>query len=315
MTRNEKILALCNLKGKGLEIGPSFNPVLPKASGYDIETLDHATKDELIKKYTAHNVPIHNIEDVDYIWHGGSYTDAIGKNSVFDYIIASHVIEHTTDIIGFFHDCMHLLKPDGILSLVIPDKRRCFDFFRPVSTVANAINSYLTKPNRHDLGTTCEHFLNAAAVDGSIAFGLADTADMALVHNYDEVNSIINVYNTSPEYIDIHHWVFTKASFELLIYDLQYLGYLPVMRIAHTFDTEGIEFFVSIQKSNNLPLSPNSEYRLSLLLRIERELSQASHEKKFGDHLQRRANTHVKSLQRKLLSRLWNAAAKPKGPK
>ncbi len=46
----QKITAQCNLDGKGLEIGPSFNPICPKRKGYDIEIMDHLDADGLRKK-------------------------------------------------------------------------------------------------------------------------------------------------------------------------------------------------------------------------------------------------------------------------
>ena len=43
-----------NRAGFGLEIGPSFNPVVPKASGARVETLDHTDQSGLIEKYRTH---------------------------------------------------------------------------------------------------------------------------------------------------------------------------------------------------------------------------------------------------------------------
>jgi hypothetical protein len=37
--------------GSGIEIGPSFSPIAPKAQGFKVKTLDHATADELREKY------------------------------------------------------------------------------------------------------------------------------------------------------------------------------------------------------------------------------------------------------------------------
>src|SRR5690606_31563971 len=41
LSRNEKVLYGLNSRGKGLEIGPSHNPIAPKVDGFDVEILDH----------------------------------------------------------------------------------------------------------------------------------------------------------------------------------------------------------------------------------------------------------------------------------
>lgn len=93
-----RITGQCDLSGKGLEIGPSFNPVCPKRCGYDVEILDHTDQEGLRQKYQEHtNVAssFDRIEEVDYVWNGEDYRELTGKENYYDYIIASHVIEHT----------------------------------------------------------------------------------------------------------------------------------------------------------------------------------------------------------------------------
>ena len=151
MDRVEKALHLIEYDGFGLEIGPSHNPIAPKKAGFNVEILDHATADELRQKYQGHNLNLDNIEEVDYVWRGEPLDELIDKTEVYDYIIASHVIEHSTDIIGFLQQCSKLLKPTGVLSLIIPDKRYCFDYLRLDPSAGNAFgeNVLLRKNEYH----------------------------------------------------------------------------------------------------------------------------------------------------------------------
>jgi hypothetical protein len=53
-----------------LEVGPSYNPLFSKNSGRPVSVLDHATRDELIAKYSNDPGADHTrIEEVD---RGGS---------------------------------------------------------------------------------------------------------------------------------------------------------------------------------------------------------------------------------------------------
>ena len=116
MTREEKLLQFVDRNAVGLEIGPSYNPVTPKLAGWNVEILDHLNAADLRKKYAAWGVDGSKIEDVDYVISDNSIFGAINKASHFDFIIASHVIEHMTDMLRFLTDCQRLLKPDGVLS-------------------------------------------------------------------------------------------------------------------------------------------------------------------------------------------------------
>src|SRR5882724_8570736 len=64
-------------EARALEVGPSFNPVLPKAEGYNVAILDHAGTDDLIAKYDGHDVDIRRIESVDFVWQGGALGEAV----------------------------------------------------------------------------------------------------------------------------------------------------------------------------------------------------------------------------------------------
>ena len=75
-----------------------------------MHVLDHCDKEALIEKYRPHRIAVENIEEADLVWDGRPYTELIGRRDVYDWIIASHVLEYTTDLIGFPNDCDSLLK-------------------------------------------------------------------------------------------------------------------------------------------------------------------------------------------------------------
>ena len=111
MDRKQLLLSLLDLSGVGLEIGPGYNPLVPKSSGGRIETLDHASAAELREKYRSKvGIDLSWVKEVDYISDGRPLVEIINKRCHYDYIVASHVIEHTPDMLGFLKDCETLLK-------------------------------------------------------------------------------------------------------------------------------------------------------------------------------------------------------------
>ena len=142
LSRFDKVMTLVDKNGLGLEIGPSFNPLAPKSQGFNVHILDHVSTEELRAKYQGHTTTLDNIEEVDYVWHGEPLHELIGHEQCYDWIIASHVIEHTPDLISFLAECERLLKPTGMLSLAIPDKRYCFDYFHGTTSTGEFLDAF-----------------------------------------------------------------------------------------------------------------------------------------------------------------------------
>src|SRR5205085_8186163 len=158
MTREEIILSHIKRDGLGLEIGAGFSPIAPKKQGFRVQVLDYCDKEALIQTWQPRGIGVENIEDVDFIWDGRPYTEIIGARHVYDWIIGSHVLEHTTDLIGFLNDCDALLKEGGVLSLAVPDKRYCFDHFRPITGLSRVIDAARNPPKAHSSGMAAEYF-------------------------------------------------------------------------------------------------------------------------------------------------------------
>lgn len=262
----------------GLEIGPSHHPIVSKREGYNVEIVDWLDQQGLREHYKGHGVDLDAIEEVDYVWKGGSYYQLIGKKEYYDYIIASHMIEHTTDFLGFLQDCSKMLKPDGVLRLAVPDKRYCFDHFRDVTGLAEVLNNFY-QPNTLQLeGNVAEYHMNVVSYKNKISwdkeFGrfsnlASNRKHYSFVHSLEQVKETMRLVNEEKEYRDIHHYVFTPSSFELLISDLRMLGLLD-MEIVEKYETRGNEFLVTMKKTEHNYMI-DSESRKQLLRKRHRE--------------------------------------------
>jgi predicted SAM-dependent methyltransferase len=268
-SRKYKIFHSINQLGKGLEIGPSHCPIAAKREGYDVQIVDHATADQLREKYKSSGLALENIEDVDFVWQGQPLTELVGSSECYDFIIASHVIEHIPDLIGFLQDCNKLLKPNGVISLAIPDKRYCFDYFGTLTSTGDLLDAHQKQQVRPSAGQIFDYLANFCVRQGSIAWAQDTPGNFTLVHEIAQAQDAWQLASMNDAYVDVHCWRFTPSSFELIIQDLQQLKLLTV-GYEVSFDTSGCEFFVSLGKKTHCPAS-EFKSRLNLLEAIQRE--------------------------------------------
>jgi len=86
----------------GVEIGALDRPLVSTSEGKAFY-VDHAATRQLREKYRADaNVSVEHIVDVDAIWGAQTLRDCVGRDKLFNYVVASHVVEHVPD---FFLGC------------------------------------------------------------------------------------------------------------------------------------------------------------------------------------------------------------------
>lgn len=249
--RRDRVLAGLDLAGQGLEIGGGYSPIALKAD-YRVEHLDHADQATLVAKYAAQGIDTSRIQPIDYVWSGQPYSELVGEKR-YDWIIASHVIEHVPNPIGFLNDCREILTENGILSLIVPDKRFCFDYYRQSSGLARLIDAFVRGDTRTTAGAVAEHFMYAATVGGAIAWdaSAANTAPHFL-HTVGQAHELYQSVVSNGAYHDVHAWAFTPSSFRLVTEDLYQLGLIGLRELS-SHDTEGCEFFVQLSRHGDGP--------------------------------------------------------------
>src|SRR5258706_9842625 len=125
MDRKGKLLHSVDVSSTvGLEVGPLDHPIVAKSEG-SVFYVDHASRQDLVAKYAndPNVADLAKIVGVDFIWGASSLRQTIPPHLSFDYVIASHVIEHVPDVIGWLREVSDVLKPEGMLCLAIPDRR------------------------------------------------------------------------------------------------------------------------------------------------------------------------------------------------
>lgn len=241
--RDEFIAQTVDRSMVGLEVGPGYAPTFPKSQGWNVETLDHATAEDLREKYHG-MADTSRIEEVDHVSDGRPIDEIIAHRDHYDFIYASHAIEHVTDPISFFKSCERLLKPAGRLVLVVPDKRKCFDAFQTLSTTGDFLDAYTRKATRHAAGRAFDFIANTTSLDHHGIWERDWQGEFKIVNPVDQAVEIFNRASTADEYIDIHAWRFTPSSFRLIMHDLRRIGMIAlgeeIFSASHT-----MEFFFS----------------------------------------------------------------------
>ena len=264
--RADQLLAPIDRQARIIEIGPSYCPIAPKAEGWNTATVDHTSREELVKKYTgAPHVDVGKIEEVDFVWTDGPLLDAVPYqlHGTFDALIASHVIEHTTDFIGFLDAAETLLGPNGIVILAIPDKRYCFDYFRPLTTTGEVLSANEARRSRHTRRIVFDHHAYVVKNSGNGAWGQDPVGTMEFFHTLDEASQAFSELSESPSepYVDMHAWQFTPASFELLMLELAFLGKTD-WQIERVTPATGCEFYAWLRRGGKAAAATLSQPEL-----------------------------------------------------
>jgi SAM-dependent methyltransferase len=276
-TREVKILQKIKRGMKILEIGGSFSPILARSDGWDVFSLDHLGADELRAKYADDPVvDIDRIQTVDFICRDGPLDAAIGPEhaGTFDAIIGSHVIEHFPDLIAFFNSAGRILKPSGVLSLVVPDKRFCFDYFQPVVLTGDVLEAHAEGRTRHSRKSLFNATSYTVKAGDRIAWTQERIENLSCVSgDLQHAHQQFTTYQdgASDPYLDFHGWYFTPSSFRLICLELAHLRLIPFEEVSF-HGTAGCEFYVTLRHSDAPIFSDIAGARIGYLKGILREI-------------------------------------------
>jgi SAM-dependent methyltransferase len=284
MDRRERITKYITREQRGIEVGPWWNPLAPRRLGYNTLNLDTFPDDVLrIKAELDQNIPreaIQYIEVVDLIGSANNIAEIVETRYTlgeFDYIVSSHNFEHLPDPIKFLSGCAKVLKSEGILSMAIPDRRGSYDYFRPHSTTAELLEANFARRNRPTaaqiFAQSSLHCLLFRDGQGLCSFSLTDDPRQIVpLETLEDAYCAWLKFEDNPDdiYFDVHCWVFTPSSFELIFRDLRFLRIVPFELVSIEPTSNG-EFYVHLRNervNTNTQSSPAEFYeRRAVLLR------------------------------------------------
>lgn len=251
--RKRKLLAGLDVsRATGMEIGALCRPFVTREEG-SVVYVDHTDTASLREKYKADpQVDPARIVDVDTIWGSQSLHTAV-EGRQFDYIVASHVIEHVPDLITWLRELGSVLKPSGELRLIVPDRRFTFDYFRRTTQLGDVLLSHMVRarvPQPHSLLDFCLNVVPPEQVDPWHERPLRQACTP--VHTWDAAVHLANDAVKNGAYHDVHCWVFTPRSFAVLMGEIAATGLID-FACERFFDTahHQNEFFVATRRSTD----------------------------------------------------------------
>jgi Methyltransferase domain len=255
--RDERIRRNINVScGMGLEIGPLFSPLVLRGEA-DIRYVDIQSAADLREHYRGDPaVKLDDIVDADYILiqADGSVLSvgaAAAAGAPFDWILASHVIEHIPDLVAWFRDLSSIMSPGARLSLVIPDRRYCFDALRPPTTVGDILLAHDNRDTRPSARAVFDYFSSVVTVSTADLWEGVAPDSSALIYTIDQAAGMLE-RSRSGEYMDSHVWLFTPAEFVDQMSVLSQLGLLDFVLIDIIPTAPGeLEYYVTLERLPN----------------------------------------------------------------
>jgi SAM-dependent methyltransferase len=230
-----------------LEIGPYYSPLV---RGPNVAYFDVRSRDAMLERAGGEGFDGSAAPDIDFV----SPTGDLGiVDRTFDVVVSSHAIEHQPDLIGHMRSVERLLRPGGIYFVIVPDKRYSYDHFNAESDLADIVEAYHHRRNKHTLRSVLGQSVLSTHND-CIRHWNGDHGNF-LENARARTKAGIDAYVESEDaYIDVHAWYFTPASARIVFEALRETDYvLLTLERLYTTRRNTFEFWMVLRKSHENP--------------------------------------------------------------
>lgn len=258
--------------GRILEIGGGYNPRFPKDEYKYAKHLDHADRNELVKKYENDIYAgslINRIQEIDYVVDSRSMSEVIGEAACFDLIYSSHALEHIIDLVEHLRDLSKYLEANGSIILELPYLRACFDAFRFPTTTADVLFQHYYGKSVHSGRNVFDAFGNGINHFEPRELSRVDRNSLAFL--YPLQNSLSRMHESMKmgcKYHDMHSWTFSPESFYLMMVELVLLDKVDLYPV-YVSKIYGHTFLVKLKRIEaNMNYASLNKIRMDLCFRI-----------------------------------------------
>jgi SAM-dependent methyltransferase len=214
-----KAVMLC--RGTGVEVG-SLNKRLPLAA--NVLYLDVRKTTELRELY-RNDGRVSHIGQVHLVAHGGRYPFI--DDNAFDFVVSSHVLEHTCNPPRQIEEWLRIVRPGGIVYMIVPDKRFCFDRRREATPLEHFVDEFECDTESITEDHYRDYIVNTDGEDGLVR----DTSDAYIESCWRQQGSI-------------HAHTFTADSFRQF---LDYFAGRLSCQLVH-FDANRLDMHAALRK-------------------------------------------------------------------
>jgi hypothetical protein len=134
------------------------------------------------------------------------------RDASLAYVASSHVIEHVANPLAALREWCRVLRHNGVIYMVVPDRRKTFDHLRPLTPVTHLLDDFRTGTTQVD-GTHIDEF--TFGVDWALFSPATKPEDVASAQR-DLVNGYREAIRQGTE-INIHFHTFEPGSMAELI--------------------------------------------------------------------------------------------------
>lgn len=226
--RRMRIISGIDLKSSGIEYGPLHRVIMPREICSDVRYVDYKTQEQLQAHYAADpNVDVSLIPEIDIVTGGRPITEFVDDESI-DFVIASHVMEHVPDFIGWLETNLRLLRPGGRIALAFPDRRYCFDLAKQPTSFHEIVAAYLEKRTQPNFTQICDHIINCRKVTPvEVWNGTLDAENAPSIRAIPTALAQLRVLVSKTEYHDVHCWKFSDTEFMDMLFKIKAQFHLP----------------------------------------------------------------------------------------
>jgi hypothetical protein len=194
------------------------------------------------------------IAEVDYSLQGPDglirpLPEVVGDDAPFDWVVASHVIEHVPDLIGWLAEIAEVISDGGQLVLMIPDRRFSFDARRPQTTIGQILQAHTMADTVPSERAVFDHFRSYVDVPTPDLWAGASGDSYPLVFTLEKAREMRDLAVGQGQYVDSHVWMFTPSVFVEQVVELGNLGLCDfiVSQVVPTRHNE-VEFYASLER-------------------------------------------------------------------
>jgi len=120
-------------------------------------------------------------------------------NQSYDFIFASHILEHIANPIKALHEWRRVVRTNGYLILILPEKSVCFDHKRNYTPFSTLLQKYQNNVGEDNLDSLSE-ILELHDLSMDLAAGNADQFRERSLHNY--TNRCLHHHVFNPALLD-----------------------------------------------------------------------------------------------------------------